>query len=509
MHRIAFPFIAIAGLALGLTSCLENGLSVGESGEAIQPLASQLDAAASIVRVNATDQTHNFIRPWEKLNPITRKGLGAVLPNNQVLVTAELVSDYSYIELEKADTGEKTPARVIGVDYEVNLALLAPSEEDSDFLNEMKPLELDLSVVAGDDLEVWQLEDNGTPASTEGRVIKVSIGRYFVDGSFFLNYMLRGSLQYRAGSFTLPVMKGDKLAGILLSYSSKEQTSDIIAAPIIKHFLDDLNDGSYEGFPNLGIGYAPTLDEQLRKYSKLDGYEGGIYVRRVAEDGSANAAGIEVGDVILEVAGHAIDARGNYDHPKYGKLNFSHLVRGEPNVGDELPIKLVRDGELTELTLKLMRKRPEDYLIDPYMFDRGPRYLILGGIIFQELTLPYLKAWGDSWATRAPFKLVHAHAHQDAYEEEGREKLVILSAVVLSPSTVGYDQLNNVILTNVNDQPINSITDLKAALGKPIDGIHKIEFDDFPKVIYVDAAAAEASNEKFKELGISQLERLE
>ena len=397
----------------------------------------------------------------------------------------------------------------MGRDYEVNLALLAPEAEDSPFLDDMEPLEIDLSVVAGDELEVWQLEDNGTPASTFGTVMKASVGRYFVDGSYFLNYVMRGSLQYRAGSFTLPVVKRGKLVGMLLSYSSKEQTSDIISAPIIKHFVDDLGDGQYDGFPNLGLSYAPTLDEQLRKFAKLDGHQGGIYVRRVAEDGSAKAGGLLEGDVILEVGGHPIDSRGNYDHPKYGKLNFSHLVRGEPEVGEVVPLKLIRDGQLQERELTLLRKEPEDYLIDPYMFDRGPRFLILGGIIFQELTLPYLKAWGDNWATRAPFRLVHAHAHQDVYEEEGREKLVILSAVILSPSTVGYDQVNNAIVTSVNDRKIGTIQDLKQALESPTDGIHKIEFDDFPRIIYVDAAAADSSNAHFQQLGIAELERLQ
>lgn len=509
MNRPYLSTLAVLFLSAGLTSCLENGLSVGTPDEAAKPPANQPTAGTSVVRVNATDQGYNFIRPWEKMNPVTRKGLGAVLPNNRVLVTAELVADNTYIELEKADSGEKVPAKVIGVDYEVNLALVGPDDPESTFLADMKPLELDLSVEAGDQLEVWQLEDNGTPASTEGTVMKVSIGRYFVDGSYFLNYLLRGSLQYRAGSFTLPVVKEGNLVGLLLSYSSKELTSDIIPAPIIKHFLDDLADGEYAGFPNLGISYAPTLDDQLRKYMKLDGHEGGIYVRRVAKDGSAKAAGMEVGDVILEVNGNPIDSRGNYDHPKYGKLNFSHLVRGEPNVGDVVPIKIIRGGEVMDIELALLRKNPEDYLVDPYMFDRGPRFLIKGGIIFQELTLPYLKAWGDSWATRAPFKLVHAHAHQDVYEDEGREKLVILSAVILSPSTVGYDQLNNIIVTKVNEQAINSIADLNKAFESPIDGIHKIEFDDFPKVIYVDAAAAEESNARFQSLGISKLERLD
>jgi len=466
-------------------------------------------AANAVVRVNATSQSYHFLRPWEKREPETRNGLGAVVEGKRVLVTAELVKDHTYIELEKADTGAKAPARVVGLDYEANLALLEPEDDESGFLDGLQELKLDEGVRVGDELEVWQLESNGDPASTSGTVIKVGIGKYFVDGSYFLNYVLRGSLQYRAGSFTLPVVRKGKLVGILLSYSSKELTSVIIPAPIIAHFYRDLEDGDYQGFPNLGIGYTPTLDEQFRSYLKLPEEAGGVYVRKVTEGGSADQAGIEVGDVILEIDGHGIDSRGDYIHPDYGKLNFSHLVRGEPAVGDVRKTKLIRDGKELSLDLRLERKPPQDYLIDPYMFDRGPRYLILGGIIFQELTLPYLKEWGDEWTTRAPFRLVHAQAHQSEFEEEGRDKLVILSLTILTPATVGYDNLSNLIVTKVNGREIQSIQDLEDALGHPEEGIHRIEFDEFPKVIFVDDALASRVNAQFSEqLGIRQLEQL-
>jgi len=495
--------LAAAGL---LTSCNE-GVAQAQT-QTTQSLSLDV-AASSVVRVNCTNQSYNFIRPWEKGNSIIREGLGAVLEGNRVLVTAEMVADNTYLELEKADTGEKATAKVVGVDYEVNLALLEPEEEFAGFLEGMKPLELDNSVVAGDEVEVWQLESNGTPASTSGTILKAAVSRYFVDGSYFLTYLMRGSLQYREGSFTLPVIKNSRLVGLLLSYSSKEQTSDIIPAPLIEHFLADLEDGEYAGFPNLGLSYSSTLDDQLRKYTKIENYEGGVYVRRVSEDGPAMDGGMQTGDVILTMDGHAIDSRGNYDHPMYGKLNFSHIVRGDAENGDVIPVELVRDGEEMTVELTLTRKAPEEFLVDPYMYDRGPRFMIKGGLIFQELTLPYLKVWGDSWPTRAPFKLVHAHAHQEQYEEAGREKLVILSAVIRTPATLGYERINNVIVDEVNDVPINSITDLKSAFQSPTDGIHKIEIDDYPKVIYVDERMSEAINEQFGQaLGIWELERL-
>ena len=53
-----------------------------------------------------------------------------------------------------------------------------------------------------------------------------------------------------------------------------------------------------------------------------------------------------------------------------------------------------------KLDVTLERKSPDEHLIDPYMYDRGPKYVIMGGLIFQELTQAYLKSWGDKWDTR-------------------------------------------------------------------------------------------------------------
>lgn len=464
----------------------------------------------SIVRVNATLQSYNFLRPWEKGAPTPRRGLGAVLEGNRVLVTAELVVNSTFLELEHPSNGDRVPARIAGLDYEANLAVLEPSNDSSTVFEGLSPLELDDSVTAGETLQVWQIEDNGDGVTTDVEVLRVNVGRYFIPGSVFLLYQVKGSLQARVNSFTLPVVKDGKLCGMLLSYSSKEQTASVLPVPIISAFLEDLKDGEYEGFPNLGIGISQMLDETLREFTGVDGEDGGVFIRNVAKDSSAEKGGLKKGDVILSINGQAIDSRGNYTHPEYGKLSFSHLVRGDAKVGDSITVDIIRDKEPQTIEMKLIRKRPDDFLIDPYMFDRGPKYVIFGGLIFQELTLPYLESWGDEWVNRAPFKLVHANANPEEWEEQDRDKLVFLSNVLKTPSTLGYENLNSAIITKVNGKFIKNIRDLSAALSEaPEYGIHTIEFVDYPKVIYVDDKASQFVNQQLIQYGIGQLQRLE
>ena len=212
--------------------------------------------------------------------------------------------------------------------------------------------------------------------------------------------------------------------------------------------------------------------------------------------------------MILEIDGHAVDPRGNYDHPTYGKLALGHLVRGNAKVGQEMPIKILRDGERQELGVELIRRKPEDYLIQPYMIDREPKFLIEGGLVFQELTRDYLKLYGDSWATRAPIKFLRALASPDELEEEGVEKIVFLSRVIPTPATVGYERVNNVRVTKVNGIDIKKIADLAAALEQPQEGHHRIEFDEFPYLIFMDASLGKGINSQLKQR-IGTTERLD
>lgn len=465
----------------------------------------------SMVRVNITSQGYNFTLPWQKLNPGTRRGLGALLPGNRVLVTAELAQDAIYVELEIASSGRKLVSKVEAVDYEINLATIVPAGDPGDFFNGMTPLQIDSKLKPKATLSVWQFENNGEPVTSSIDLQRVDIGGYFLDEQSFLIYQANGAVQYRAGTFTLPVVHEGKLAGMLIRYNTRDQVADIIPPQMIDRFLNDAAVPPYDGVPNFGAKSSQTIDPQLRRYLKLDGVEGGLLITAVTPGFSAEQAGVKESDVMLEINGHKLDSRGYYNDLELGLLASSHLLRGKAMVGDTVKLKIFRDGKSMDIDCRMLRRNPTDYLVDPYMFDRGPRYLILGGLLFQELTLNYLQLAGREWRERAPFRLLYAQANQEDFLKQGRRKLVFLSGVLPSPGTVGYERLRTLIVTKVNDKPVNDIKDLAASLNSPIEGVHKIEFNDFPKLIHLDAAQAEQDNKEFlpARYRINKLQRLE
>ena len=468
--------LAVISMLLMSAGCFGRNNSHFEDGTATAP-------NLSIIRVNVTTQGYNFHRPWQMRTPATKTAIGVIIRDRRVLVTSEFLANHRYIELEKIDSGKKGGARVDVIDYEANLALISP--EDPEFLENMRPLELTTDALQGDRLTIWQVQDNGNVTPSEGPITSIDLIEYR-SRSRFLAYRMNNSLQYRLSNFTLPVVFKRGLAGLLMHYDSEAQTVDVVAAPVIEHFLRDAETLPYEGFPMAGIKIVTTEDPQLRKYMGIKEEDGGVYVQEVIKGSGADKAGLREGDIVTGIGDFRIDSRGNYHHPLYGKINLSHLTRCLYSVGDLIPFDVLRKGKKMEFKVAVEYRSPFDYLVPTFVIDRPPRYFILGGMVLQELSIPYLLEYGSDWPTKAPPRMVHYAKNGDFADEEGRKKIVILSGVLPTSYTSGYEKLNDLIIKRINNQIIRVLEDVPESLKNPVGGFHKIEFQGHPHMVFLD-----------------------
>ena len=450
----------------------------------------------SLLKVNVTYQGYKPHIPWQKDSPGGRRGLGVVIEGNKILVTAQMVADATYIELEQPESGTKLPAKIAAVDYEANVALLVANvnaDRTKEYFANLKPMTLDGKSRAGDNLNLWQIGRVGDLIVTQLKLGKVMVASYIVDGSRFLVYEGQGIIRSEGNSFTLPVVKGGKLAGLLMNYDSKNQVATVLPSPIIEHFLKDVADGKNEGFPTLGVEFQNTMDDQFRDYLGLKQSQGGMFISNVSKGGTADAIGLKKNDILLSINGFKIDARGDYDDPDYGRLSMSHIVRGRAFVGEEVKMTVQRDGKELQLTGKLTRKPVEANLVMPYLFDKQANYLVHGGLVFQELTRPYLSAYGDRGG--APLaRLQWIADHPQEYEEHGARRIVFVSAALPTPGTQGYERVAWNIVSEVNGKAIHDLKDLEAAFKTPSDSLHTIKFESGPHKIFLDAIQAERDN---------------
>ena len=486
-----------------------GGAFQGKSGaapESVSPAPKILESARnSILRVNSTNQGYDFFQPWQKKPPFSRRGLGVVISDGRILVTAELVANSNFIELEKAATAEKSSAVIERVDYDCNLAILRPS--DPAFVAQMVPFKFNGKTSIGDSATVLQLEPNGEIAETTGRISAIAIAPYPLDNFGLLVFKLSAPLQQRDGSFTLPAVRDGRLLGLIMRYDARNQTADIIPMPVIQRFLQQAAAPVYRGFPRLGVSYSPLRDPQLRHYIGLK-EPGGIYITKVAPGGSAAKAGLLKGDVLLAINGKPLDQDGNYEDPDHGRILFSHLTNTATAAGEQATLKIFRDGKIQTLTATMEPLDRSRIASPSFLADAAPPFVILGGLVFIELSRPFLQEWGSDWPKSAPQRLVYLDAFQDELPED-RGKIVVLARVLPTPDTIGYDNLGNLVVKELNGQPVKSLADLVAASKKPVDGFQKIELEEDPKWIFLDAESIESNRKKLMEhYDLPALERL-
>lgn len=440
-------------------------------------------AKKALIRVTVTRQSYVFHRPWQQRRSVTQTAIGAIVHGGMVLVNGLLVANHRYIELETLDTHIKQPARVVVADYEANLALLAPL--DDNFFKDHKPLQLADSAATGDRLSVWQVKPNGDVVASDGRITSVDLGIY-TQNNFFLTYRLDSSLQYRFNNLTLPVVRAGKLAGLVLRQQQAGWAIEVISTSVIRHFLTDAGKGDYQGFPSAGFRYGSTLDPQLRRYIGLPEDVTGIYVQKVIKGGPADRAGLQAGDVVSRLGDFNISNTGLFELSPHGKISVVHLIRTLYYAGDTMPAQVIRNGQTIRLDIVMDHRRADEYLVPPYIVDRQPEHLIVGGLVIQELSVPYLREYGSDWTSDAPIHLLYYQQNQDYLNGDQREKIVIISDVIPTPFTIGYERLSNLVIAGVNDQPIGKLDDVREALSKPVNGFHKIELVQHPKLIFLD-----------------------
>jgi len=259
------------------------------------------------------------------------------------------------------------------------------------------------------------------------------------------------------------------------------------------------------------MDFAAMRDPQLRHYAGLNGNpNGGVYITSVQKNSPADKSGLRVGDVLLAVNGQVVDQDGNYADPRYGKISLAHLISTKGYAGDKVKFAIFRNGKSQDIQVTLAHRALGDYVIEPFTIDRAPHYYVLGGLVFEELSRQYLKEWGGDWQKKAPERFVYYDRFQSDLFQNDRKKIIILSQVLPSEDTVGYEELTNLVVTKINNVPLDSFADFVKAVENPVDGFHKIEFEESPRMIYLDAKKIETDKPALMQnYGIPNLKRVE
>ena len=410
----------------------------------------------SVVKITTYIHLPDFDSPWKKDKVQTRHHLGTVVDGGRILVSAGAVGYATLLEMTRFGRSEKVPLRISFVDYAVNLAVLVP--ENPGVLKGMQPLRPGNDLRIGDQAVLLMGHRARRTVQMPVRLREVGIRQTSTSYYSYTHYFFE-SRQKSGLGWSEPVIKNGRLVAMVSGLGGDLVFA--IPARVIRHFLEDLGQPPYRGFARLGLGFRRLASPWVRRWLKAEDATDGIMVTRVGES-SPFLGKVQKNDILLSVDGKTISDSGSYRHPVWGDISFVDLISAYHG-GDTVKIAVLRQGQKLTLESTLRRYHPGDDLVPAMRFSPEP-HLIFGGLVLQELNMGYLASWGKNWKYNAPDEMLYLWRFQKFPDKKPGDRVMILSRVLADAHNKGYEGNGNLIVEKVNNHPVHSIQDLRAAL---------------------------------------------
>jgi len=264
----------------------------------------------SIVKIFAMRSRPNYNQPWQNYPQRSATGSGFVISGNRILTNAHIVADQTFMMVRKPGVQKKYIARLEAIGNECDMAIL--KVEDPAFFDGLKALELGDLPELQTSVTVMGYPVGGDNISvTEGISSRIEPIVYSHSGRRLLAVQIDAAIN--PGNSGGPVLFNGKVAGLAFQgLSWGENIGYGIPASLLTHFLDDIEDGIYNGYPELGAAFLNSQNLALRKSIGLPSTKNGAILCYIDPFGSA-ANFLKSGDALLSINDYAIASDGTID----------------------------------------------------------------------------------------------------------------------------------------------------------------------------------------------------
>lgn len=447
------------------------------------------EAYKGIVKIEVAVHMPDFQKPWQSGKFGMGNGTGFMVSPGVFLTNAHVVANAERIYISPFADSRKIPAMVRHVAHDADLALVEIADKEA--FAGVPCLQLSN--------ELPQLEDSvraiGYPIGGK----RLSVTRGIVSRIDTISYAHPRNADHLAlqidaainpGNSGGPVLKGDKVIGVAFQgLLEANSTGYVIPAPVIAHFLKDVEDGHYDGYVELGATFMEAENPALRRHYNLPADARGCLVADVVAGGSCDGL-LQPGDIVLEVAGHAVDSSAMIELDGV-RVNLQELAERSFK-DDVMHFVLQRAGRVHEVDVKLAPLPAAGLMALSY--DELPSYVHFGGLVFQPLNINVISAH------RIPARNFVVQLEQFAQKGGFREKddIVMLTEVLPDELNARANAPKGSQVTKVNGTEVKGLAHLYSLL-YPAEGGQRpaytvIELAGAARPIVFDNAAVDAAN---------------
>lgn len=453
------------------------------------------DVAQSMVRISTTSQQPDYAVPWNPGSVTGGVGAGFVISGNRIMTNAHVVSNATFITVVKEGDPRPWEARVIHIAHDCDLAILGVY--DPAFFKGTKPLDFGGIPALESTVSAYGYPIGGDRLSvTRGVVSRIDFLPYShseVDSHLAIQI----DAAINPGNSGGPVMQDGKVVGVAFQgYSGAvaQNVGYMIPTAVIRRFLEDVKDDSYDRYMDLAATYFPLVNPAQRAALGLTDNDTGVLVGSIF-DGGASAGVLQSGDVILSVDSHKVFADGKIDLDGE-RVEMAEIFERKFK-GDKVELEVLREGKEEKLTLTL--DRPWPFGMQARAYDQRPRYVLFGGLLFQPLNRDFLETQKNV-DTRLRYFFDH-YVSDHLYRQY--PEVVILSDVLKDPVNTYASPFKGGIVERINNRPVRSLADVAAAFEEPGE-FHVIHLlGDGRPIVLESEAVADASERIKKRYGVA------
>ena len=378
----------------------------------------------AIVKIYTVSKVPNYQEPW---NSSMRRstGSGAIIEGERILTNAHVVANHTFIEVERYGQRKRYIAKVISVSHQADLALL--KVEDKTFFENVKPLTFGSLPNIEQKIVVYGYPMGGsTLSATIGVVSRIEHHRYAHSGEAFLAIQVDAAVN--PGNSGGPALSDGKIVGVVMQVIQKSQNIGyLVPVSMVRHFLEDMKDGKYDGFADLGLTTQNMENPTLRRYYHLDGDTTGKLVDDIVYNSSLKGI-LREGDILTAIDGHKIENDGTVAFRDHEYTDFNYYV-DKYQMHESVKLDIVRNRKKMQVDANLTHMADDVLLVKTTQYDRMPTYFIEGGYVFSPLTRNLLLSTNRNRLTLSYFA--------SQWPTEKKKEVVVLLKVLASDMSRG------------------------------------------------------------------------
>ena len=439
----------------------------------------------SVVRIYTVSQMPDYDVPWDAGSDASGWGSGFLIADRRILTNAHVVSNARFISVEKEGDSRRYEAQVKFIAHDCDLALLEVGDPDfyqgtsSLVLGGVPHLDSMVTVlgypIGGDRLSV-----------TRGIVSRVDY-RVYSHSGVDSHLVVQIDAAINPGNSGGPVIQENRVVGVAFQgYSGMvaQNVGYMIPVPVIERFLQDVADGQYDLYVDLGIRFFPLINPAHRRALGLEVGDYGVMVSEVMRAGAAYDH-LQVEDVLLTIDDHPIfsDGRVAMDNDR---LLLNEVVERKFK-GDRVRLDILRDGRRTQVSISL--NTPWPYLMQANQYDVRPRFLVFGGLVFQPLSSSFYATLQDQPITLRYF--FSQFLEKEIYVEH--PEVIVISKIMPDPINAYFERFVQKIVEQVNDTRIRTLQDLADAFAEAHE-FYVIRVVGDPQPLVLEAAAVQQAD---------------